>query len=119
MRFLDRLTELMIDGVIASSASPPIIILQGDTGSGVPRPADYPADRSRLQHMAILNAYLVPEDCQKALYPQITPVNTFRVVFGECLGADIDLIEDRSLYSTYQDPYEFVEVHSELVVEGE
>ena len=50
--------------------------------------------RIRERH-AILNAYYLPGDGSKKLYPSISPVNTFRVVFSHYFGADLDLLPDR------------------------
>lgn len=63
--------------------------------------ARVPSDLGRLERMLILNAYYLPEACRQTLYPEITPVNSFRVVFGACMGGDLPLLPDESLFSTY------------------
>jgi hypothetical protein len=57
--------------------------------------------------MCILNAYLVPEEMRAALYPEISPVNTFRLILNYCLGTDIPLVEDRAFFSTWGGDYDF------------
>jgi hypothetical protein len=113
VRFVDALTLGMVDALLQASDETPIVLLQGDTGSSVPREYEYPAEVWRLEQMAILNALLVPEACRAHLYPELTPVNTFRIVFGSCLGIPLPLLEDRSLHSTYQTPYLFTPVENE------
>mgnify|MGYP003492704243 FL=1 len=61
----------------------------GDHGpSGVPS-KDQPALR-----MSILNAYYVSAAAKKDLYPAITPVNSFRVIFNHYFGTEYPLLED-------------------------
>jgi hypothetical protein len=67
-----------------------VIILQGDHGIG-----DVMKNK-----MSILNAYYLPGGGDEGLYPTISPVNTFRVVFNEYFGEQYGLLEDKSFYST-------------------
>jgi len=92
-----RMMELM-PKIIANSATPPIIVIQGDHG---PTVASRP--RSRMSN---LNTYFLP-GAGKSLYPTITPVNTFRVIFNNYFGQDLQLLDDVSLYSDYEDPFNF------------
>ena len=58
--------------------------------------------------MAILNAYYLPGNGGNSLYPAISPVNTFRVVFNAYFGGRFPLLPDTSYYSSYNDPYHFM-----------
>lgn len=74
-----------IDKILAETGPDPIIIIQGDhsrTGSKDP--------------FGILNAYYLPDGGSDLLYPTISPVNSFRVIFNYYFGADFPLIEDIS-----------------------
>ena len=93
----------LVDGILASAASPPVIILQGDegpypvgTGSGA---GDYDwrtASAAQLQEKSgILNAFYLPGRTDAQLYPSISPVNSFRVVFNAYLGTRLELLPDR------------------------
>ncbi|MBT4312445.1 MAG: hypothetical protein HN736_11325 [Anaerolineae bacterium] len=75
-----------IEIILKQSKTPPIIIIQGDHGPWTARP-DW--------RLSILNAYYFPEHTD-VLYPKITPVNTFRLVLNEYLGANYDLLPDNS-----------------------
>lgn len=89
----------IVDEIIASSKQPPIILLQGDHGL---------LGEDRMQ---ILNAIYLPDgDTQDRLYPSISPVNTFRVIFDEYFGASIPLVEDRSFFSEYENKLDVTEV---------
>lgn len=67
--------------IIAGSRVPPIIIVMGDHGL---------RDQNRFQ---IFNAYYLPA-ATDALYPTITPVNSFRVVFDRYFGTHYGLLND-------------------------
>jgi hypothetical protein len=77
----------MIDilrSIIESSDDPPIIVLQGDHGL------------RQENLLEILSAYHLPEGVDAGLYPSISPVNSFRVVFDGYFGTDYGLIDDLS-----------------------
>jgi hypothetical protein len=96
--FITSKIETSIDGILARSATPPIIIIQADHGPhalGGVSEDDGPGLRLR---MSILNAYLVPKTCRPGLYPSITPVNTFRIVFNCAFGAGYPMLQDNSYY---------------------
>ena len=87
--FLDSQIPSVIDSILAESATPPIIIIQGDHGS--------PTWNEPFQHMAILNAYYFPGH-QDVLYPSISPVNTFRVILNSYFGYHLPLLDDVSWF---------------------
>ncbi len=104
----DKLTGL-IDAILDQSATPPIIIIQADHGPGS-RLNWESADESCLwERTSILNAYYLPCSSPQ-LYPAITPVNSFRVVFNACFGASLALLPDRVYYWPWSRPYDFVDV---------
>jgi hypothetical protein len=57
--------------------------------------------------MAILNALHLPDADRRQLYPEMTPVNTFRLILREYFGFDLEPVEDVSYYSGYEVPYDF------------
>jgi hypothetical protein len=92
-----RMAEI-VPQIIANSTTPPIIVIQGDHG---PTVASSPRAR-----MSNLNAYFLP-GADAAMYPTITPVNTFRVVFNEYFEQNLELLDDVSFYSDYTAPFNF------------
>ena len=86
-RMLEILRQILED-----SEEAPIIIMQGDHGLTEP---------NRLQ---ILSAYHLPEGGNERLYPTITPVNSFRVVFDAYFGASLGLLDDHSYYEGSSTP---------------
>lgn len=91
--FISERTEAMIRELLADESRPPVIIVQGDTGAGV-----IPAKEQRA---AILNAILIDARCRHMLYPTITPVNTFRVIFNCYFDAGLELAPD----DVYESPW--------------
>lgn len=114
LAYRDQLTFLntkileTIDAILNRSPEPPIIILQGDHGSRAYAVLDRPESSYFKENLAILNAYHLPAGGGALLYPGISPVNTFRLVFRHYLGADLDFVEDRSSWSTWRQPYKFL-----------
>ncbi len=95
----------LVERLISDSTRPPIIILQGDHG--------IEKARTEEERMLILNAYFIPDGSYDSLYSEITPVNTFRVVFNELFGAQYPLLDDVSYYSEWYQLYNFSEVLNE------
>ncbi len=87
-----------LETLLKDSPTPPIIILQGDHG---PFEAEVPG---KLQ---ILNAYYFPGRSKDIFYAQISPVNTFRMIFNQYFGQNYPLLEDRSFVSDLADGFNF------------
>ncbi len=103
--YVNTTVSSVVDAILENSTRDPIIIIQGDHGppnTGGGTSAD-PTDRYILERTAILNAFYLPEHCRSAIYHDITPVNTFRVVLNSCLGTDFELMPD-DVYWDRNDP---------------
>ena len=99
MQYLNGALRVEIDEILEASAGDVIIILQGDHGPAGLLDWGEPSDAGIRDRMAILNAYHLPRAGADALYPAITPVNTFRVILDRYFGGDFDLLEDASYFS--------------------
>ena len=99
-QFLNKKILQAVDTILAESEVPPIIIIQGDHG-----PWLQPSDK----RMWILAALYLPNHTDK-LYPTITPVNFFRVVFNSYFGGKYELLEDVSYFSPVPKLYNFSEI---------
>jgi hypothetical protein len=108
LTFLNKKLLEAVDAILSRSPEPPIIILQGDHGSRAYADLDRPEASYFKENLAILNAYHLPDDGSGLVYPGISPVNTFRLVFKHYFGAELDLLEDRSAWCTWRRPYRFL-----------
>jgi hypothetical protein len=103
-----------VDKILARSPDAPVIILQADHGPGAMLDW-FSAENSNLsERMSILNAYYFPDQDYSLLYSSITPVNTFHTVFNHLWGSSAPLLPDKSYFSGFYRPYDFVDVTSYL-----
>lgn len=114
LSFVNSKLRVIVGELIAQSSRPVIVILQADHGPGYPLDVEDPGSDVLRQKLSIFNAYLFPDRDYGNLYQEITPVNTFRVIFSQYLGTDLEMLEDRSYYSTWERPYQFVDVTDEV-----
>lgn len=105
----DQILET-VERILAQSSNPPIIIIQADHGPGSHLDWESVENTYIPERMSILNAYYFPDQNYNLLYPDITPVNTFRIVLDQYFGANLDLLEDRSFFSTMSRPFSFIDV---------
>jgi len=111
---IDHTMEGLIDTILSSSSTPPIIIIQSDHGPGAHLNWES-IDRTNLdERMSILNAYYFPGVNDSGLYASITPVNSFRILLNEYFGAAYGLLEDRSYFSGWSHPFDFIDVSDRL-----
>jgi hypothetical protein len=92
LHFLNTRVLETIDYILAESSVPPIIILQADHGSNL----GVPGLEDGWTKFEIFNAYYLPDNGAEDLYPDIAPVNSFRVVFNRYFDGDYELLEQNS-----------------------
>ncbi len=113
LTYVNSRIERAVDAILERSESPPIIILQSDHG---PRHIELdfgdPAGDALRTRMSIFNAYYLPGDCDRLLYPTITPVNTFRIILNCYFGGSNELLEDVTYFSDVDGtrPWDFVPI---------
>lgn len=96
VQYIDKRIVPILQTVISKSKNPPIIILMGDHGL------------ENSNRSTDLLAYYLPEHGSSKLYPNFTPVNSFRLIFDEYFGANYPLLPDKTYISdtlTAPDPY--------------
>jgi hypothetical protein len=108
--YITRRIQETIDRILAESPEPPIIIVQSDHGSELNLDMQSVRNTDLHERMSILNAYYFPGGRYEGLHDSISPVNSFRVVLNTFFGARLPLLPDRSFFSTWQDPYKFIDV---------
>lgn len=115
--YLDQVTYLngqmlkMIDSILAHSSQPPVIIIQGDHGPGLL--LNLYGDKSQTcmwERASILNAYYFPQEKTGQLYSSISPINSFRVIFNTYFGTSFSIQPDKTFYSLFKLPYNFIDI---------
>jgi hypothetical protein len=81
----------IIKNILAGSKTPPVIILQGDHGHAVNQ-------LKSEETFRILNAYYLPQGGSSKIYPTITPVNSFRLIFSDYFNQNYPLLPDQSIW---------------------
>lgn len=103
-----------IEQILQNSPQPPIIIIEGDHGSGLNLDQHDLAKTDVQDRFSNLIAIYMPGMNSKMLYPDISSVNTFRVIFDNYFGTNYKLLDDRSYYSTLDHPYKLVDITDRL-----
>jgi hypothetical protein len=105
-RYSSTVLKGWIDEILKKPGPKPIIIVQSDHG---PTVVSFKNDDEYYnQHMRILNAYYFPGQSNKGLYPTITPVNSFRVLFNDYFNAHLPILPDKVICSP--DPVHFNDI---------
>ncbi|SVB26820.1 uncharacterized protein METZ01_LOCUS179674, partial [marine metagenome] len=97
--YLSKILQQTVNKLIEDSDNPPIIILQSDTGPDISF-ADTTKEGHYIGRMSIFNAYYFPDEKYDLLYHDITPVNSFRVVFDSQFQTNNGLLNDELFFST-------------------
>ncbi len=114
--YVNELVRNMVERLLSGPAQDrPIVIIQSDEG---PYGGDPPAwnaldpdARLLRRKFDILNAYYLPGDSTSELYPSITPVNSFRVIFDDYFDAGMPLLPDRNyIFRDLQHLQDFTDV---------
>jgi hypothetical protein len=108
LAFLNTRILAAVDAILARAAAPPVIVIQGDHGSRAYADLDRPEASYLKENLAILNALHLPGPPGGSVSPGISPVNTFRHIFRGYFGADLELLPDESVWTTWRRPYRFL-----------
>lgn len=110
VRYVERRLLKTVDGILAQSARPPVIIIHADHGPGSRLNHDDPRWTYFPERQGILYAILMPGRNYPGWHPAITPVNTFRLVFNLLFGDTLATLPDRSFFATWDRPYRHYDV---------
>ncbi len=117
VRFVDQKFLKLVDALLSGpSDRRPVIILQSDEGFyEASTGGSQPSDKEVEQHFDTVAAYELPGLSSTALYPTMTPVNLFRVLFDDYFGAGLPLLPDRNyIFPGTRHLYTFVDVTQQV-----
>ncbi len=117
VRYANKVIRDLVTTLRGRNGKRPIIIIQGDegpfpeTGIGLTR-SWREADNDELQiKMGIMNAYYFPDEDYAQLYQDITPVNSFRVLFNKYFNTNLERLPDRIFgFPDTSSIYEFFDI---------
>jgi hypothetical protein len=95
---------------LTETAGPaPVIVMHGDHGPGSGLRWNSAAESDLRERMAIFAAYAFPGE-PAGLDPAITPINAARLLARRYFGLNTPPLQDASYFSTWDQPYRFIEV---------
>lgn len=119
IEYANRIIREIVTTLQSPGRRPAIIIIQADEGPFPKRDGRIPwqnasADDLRIK-TGILNAYYFPGKDYSGLWQDITPVNTYRVLFNTYFGTHLPLLDDH-IYAFPNDGkiYEFHDVTNKV-----
>lgn len=101
VRYANKVIEDLVNSLQSREGRPPVIIIQADEGPFPETDIGHTRSWREATHdelqikMGILNAYYFPDADYKDLYPSITPVNSFRMLFNKYFDAGLERLPDR------------------------
>ncbi len=111
-----KLLAILDDLLAVPEAERPVIIVQADEGPYPSHLEDQTGHdwttatlEEREIKFGILNAWYVPGGRDIGLYPEISSVNTFRLLFNAYFDTDLPLLPDESFTHGHPEPLEFAE----------
>jgi len=110
--YINNQLLLAVDNILAKSQNSPIIVIQADHGPGAYLDWSSPDNTCMKERFSILNAYYLPGIDATVIKNDITPVNTFPLILNNYFGTRVQLQENQEYYSTWNNPYKFIDVTS-------
>ncbi|UCH97225.1 MAG: hypothetical protein JSV88_10345 [Candidatus Aminicenantes bacterium] len=93
--FINKKLKHLVEALMDQSPLPPVIVVQSDHGPRGFGPGGgyYQLDVGD-EWKRIFNAYYLPGKNYEGLYPSISPLNTFRLIFNLYFNTDYPLLKD-------------------------
>jgi hypothetical protein len=110
VEYLNQRIIFAVDEILKKSEHPPVIIIQGDHGPGLLLMDGDSPDKCLWERASILNVYYFPEKKNSMLYPEISPINSFRTIFNTYFGTSFEQLPDKTYYSLFDVPYNFIDI---------
>jgi hypothetical protein len=93
--YLNRAILNTVDEILARTQKPAVIVLQADHGDEKYLKWEAPTPQGVDVRSGIFNAIYYSDGATGALYPSLTPVNTFRLILNHWFGTRYPLLPDR------------------------
>lgn len=113
LQFTNKKIKEVVNKLLESDKKS-IIILQSDHGSAFGVDFKNPDENMLRQRMSNFMAYYLPDLKDNPIYENITPVNSFRIVFNAYFNDDYKILNDNMYWAWYDQPYNFKNVTNYL-----
>lgn len=121
--YADTIIREVVLALQARDRPPPVILIQADEGPIPQRDYSIPWDESPTEEirikLGIINTFYFPDGDYRFLYPEITPVNSYRALFNTYFGTSFPLLPDRVfVFPTLAQSFDFRDVTDRIRNEG-
>ena len=96
-----------VDGILANSPRPPVIIIQGDHGPGSGVRWEDPSSNNHRERSGIYNAWYLPPGVDITLAEDECSVNTFTLLFNGIFDSSLEPRPCRYWFAKMSRPYKF------------
>jgi sulfatase-like protein len=114
IQYANKRIQRVLDTLLGGpEESRPVIVLASDEGpfEGAPSSWGSISSRNLIRKFPNLSTFYLPGVSHAGLYPTITPVNFFRLVFRLYFGADLPTLPDRNyVFRSVRSLYDFTDV---------
>ena len=114
VQYLNAKLLTTVQEILDRSPEPPVIILQADHGSRMMLDWKDPHKSDLEEAFSIFSALYLPGVEYHSDFNTISPVNTFRLIFNAYFGTTFPILKNKSYYSTWERPYQFVDVSDQV-----
>ncbi|MFC1743195.1 sulfatase-like hydrolase/transferase [Candidatus Riflebacteria bacterium] len=115
LTFINNKVKTLIEQIFKSSGGKALILIQSDHGPAL-NLEPYSIEKTDLrERLCNLMAFYFPDrEMYKYLSQDITPINTFPLIFNLFFGIKINLFKNRSFFSSIDQFYQFTDVTARL-----
>jgi hypothetical protein len=114
VRFLNSRIDGIVRRVLDRAERPTLFYIQGDHGPGSRFNRDSAEDTDMHERFGILLAMRFPDASPPPIDSHVTPVNAFRLLLNRAIGTRLPLLENRSYFTTWSRPFDFIDVTERL-----
>ncbi len=108
VQFINSRVTGIVDHLLEyPEAKQPIIVIMGDHGPGSQLSWVGSSTTNLKERFSILYAMYLPDYHGDQLSDKASPVNTFRTIFNGYFKTDMPLLDAKSYYATWSEPYDF------------
>ncbi|HOI89819.1 MAG TPA: hypothetical protein PLK28_04825 [Candidatus Rifleibacterium sp.] len=112
--YLNRLVKQTVTDILKRPGRPKILVIQSDHGPGSKLDWQNIEKTDLKERFGILHAIYCSDADYSRLYPEMTPLNTFRIILRRITGEKFESLPDRSFFAPWIGRYRFVEITEKL-----